>query len=83
MNAEQVNTVGSWCELVGVAFLVRDLMSLARYREKPKRWAAQLKQWAAQVRAWWAATPVMAGGGICLAVHTRRSSPKLAQRLRR
>jgi hypothetical protein len=28
--------VGGWCELVGVAFLVRDLMSLARYREKPK-----------------------------------------------
>jgi hypothetical protein len=60
MNAEQVNAVGGWCELVGVAFLVRDLMSLARYREKPKQWAAQLKQWAAQVRAWWAATPVMA-----------------------
>jgi hypothetical protein len=60
MNAEQINAVGGWCELVGVAFLVRDLMSLARYREKPKQWAAQFKQWAAQVRAWWAAASVMA-----------------------
>jgi hypothetical protein len=59
MNAEQVNAVGGWCELVGVAFLVRDLMSLARFREKPKQWAAQLKQWSARLRAWWAATPVM------------------------
>jgi hypothetical protein len=60
MNAEQVNTVGAWCELVGVAFLVRDLMSLARFREKPKEWAARFRRWAARVRAWWAATPVMA-----------------------
>jgi hypothetical protein len=60
MNAEQVNTVGGCCELVGVAFLVRDLMSLARYRGKPKQWAARFKQQAAHVRAWWAATPVMA-----------------------
>jgi hypothetical protein len=59
VNAEQVNAVGGWCELVGVAFLVRDLMSLARFREKHKEWAAQLKQWSAQLRAWWAATPVM------------------------
>ena len=60
MNAEQVNAVGAWCELVGVAFLVRDLMSLARFREKPKEWAARFRRWAARVRAWWAATPVMA-----------------------
>jgi hypothetical protein len=60
MNSEQVNAVGGWCELVGVAFLVRDLMSLARYREKPKEWAAQLKQWAAQFRAWWGLTRLMA-----------------------
>jgi hypothetical protein len=60
MNAEQVNAVGGWCELVGVAFLVRDLMSLARFREKPKEWATRLKQWATRVRAWWAASPVMA-----------------------
>ena len=59
MNAEQVNAVGGWCELVGVAFLVRDLMSLARFREKPKEWAARVKQWKGRVRAWWAATPVM------------------------
>ena len=59
MNAEQVNAVGGWCELVGVAFLVRDLMSLARYREKPKEWAARLKKMAAQVRAWWVTTPMM------------------------
>jgi hypothetical protein len=59
MNAEQVNVVGGWCELVGVAFLVRDLMSLARFREKPKEWAARIKQWKGRVRAWWAATPVM------------------------
>jgi hypothetical protein len=49
MNAEQVNAVGGWCELVGVAFLVRDLMSLARFREKPKEWATRLKQWATRV----------------------------------
>ena len=60
MNAEQVNAVGGWCELVGVAFLIRDLMSLARYREKPKEWATRFKQRAARGRAWWAATPVMA-----------------------
>jgi len=60
MNAEQVNAVGGWCELVGVAFLIRDLMSLARFREKPKEWAARFKQRAAKVRAWWAATPIMA-----------------------
>jgi hypothetical protein len=59
MNAEQVNAVGGWCELVGVAFLVRDLMSLARFREKPKEWAARVKQWKGRVRAWWAATLVM------------------------
>jgi hypothetical protein len=59
VNAEQVNAVGAWCELVGVAFLVRDLMSLARFREKPKEWSARVKQWSARVRAWWAATPVM------------------------
>jgi hypothetical protein len=59
MNAEQVNAVGGWCELVGVAFLVRDLMSLARYREKPKEWAVRLKKVAAQVRAWWVTTPMM------------------------
>jgi hypothetical protein len=59
MNAEQVNAVGGWCELVGFAFLVRDLMSLARFREKPEEWAARIEQWAARVRAWWAATPVM------------------------
>jgi hypothetical protein len=59
MNAEQVNAVGGWCELVGVVFLVRDLMSLARFREKPKQWAAQYKAMVARVRAWWAATPVM------------------------
>jgi TolA-binding protein len=35
-------------------------MSLARYREKPKEWAAQVKEWTARVRAWWVATPVMA-----------------------
>lgn len=60
MNAEQINAVGGWCELIGVAFLVRDLMSLARYREKPREWAAQLKEWAVGFRAWWVATPVMA-----------------------
>jgi hypothetical protein len=38
MNAEQINAVGGWCGLIGVAFLVRDLMSLARYRDKPKEW---------------------------------------------
>jgi hypothetical protein len=59
MNAEQVNAVGAWCELVGVAFLVRDLMSLARFREKPKEWAARIKQWKGLAKAWWAATPVM------------------------
>jgi hypothetical protein len=60
MNAEQVNAVGGCCELVGVAFLVRDLMSLARYREKPKEWASWLKGWAAEARAWWAGTRVVA-----------------------
>jgi hypothetical protein len=60
MNAEQINALGGWCELVGVWFVARDLMSLARYREKPKEWAAQLKEWTARVRAWWVATPVMA-----------------------
>lgn len=60
MNEEQINALGGWCELVGVWFVARDLMSLARYREKPKEWAAQLKEWTARVRAWWVATPVMA-----------------------
>jgi hypothetical protein len=60
MNAEQINALGGWCELVGVWFVARDLMSLARYREKPKEWAAQVKEWTARVRAWWVATPVMA-----------------------
>jgi hypothetical protein len=60
MDAEQVNALGGWCELVGVWFVARDLMSLARYREKPKEWAAQLKEWVARVGAWWSATPVMA-----------------------
>jgi hypothetical protein len=59
MNAEQVNAVGGWCELVGVVFLVRDLMSVARFREKPEEWAAWVKQWKGRVRAWWAATPLM------------------------
>jgi hypothetical protein len=59
MNAQQVNAVGGWCELVGIAFLVRDLMSLARYREKPKEWAAGLKKVAAQVKAWWVKTPMV------------------------
>jgi hypothetical protein len=52
MNAEQINAVGGWCELVGVGFLVRDLMSLARYRGKTKKWAARFKEWAARLRAW-------------------------------
>jgi hypothetical protein len=60
MNAEQVNTIGSWCELVGVAFLVRDLTSLARFPEKPKEWAARFKRRAAQFRAWWGSTRLMA-----------------------
>jgi DNA repair exonuclease SbcCD ATPase subunit len=59
MNAEQVNAVGGWCELVGVVFLVRDLMSLARFREKPKEWAAWIKQWKGGVTDWWAGTPIM------------------------
>jgi hypothetical protein len=60
MNAEQINAVGGWCELVGVAFLVRDLMSLARYRDKPKEWASRLHRWVARVKAWWAATRMVA-----------------------
>jgi hypothetical protein len=59
MNAEQINAVGGWCELVGVAFLVRDLMSMARFLEPRVVWAARYTQWAAHVRAWWVATPVM------------------------
>src|SRR5215211_8273196 len=57
MNAEQVNAVGGWCELVGVAFLVRDLMSLARYRGKLQESTAWLKarlaKVAARATAWW------------------------------
>ena len=60
MNAEQINAVGGWCELVGVGFLVRDLMSLARYRGKRKEWAALFREWTTRFRAWWVATPVMA-----------------------
>jgi hypothetical protein len=60
MNAQQVNAFGGWCELVGVGFLVRDLMSLARYRGKTKEWADRFKESAARFRAWWVATPVMA-----------------------
>ncbi len=60
MNAEQINALGGWCELVGVGFVARDLMSLARYRDKPKEWAARVKKRVARVRAWWVATPVMA-----------------------
>ena len=60
MDAEQINALGGWCELVGVWFVARDLMSLARYREKRKEWVAQVKDWVARVRAWWGATPVMA-----------------------
>ena len=51
MNAEQVNALGGCCELAGVAFLVRDLMSLARYRDKPREWAAWLKAWSARTVA--------------------------------
>jgi len=31
MNAEQINGLGGWCELVGVWFVAWDLMSLACY----------------------------------------------------
>jgi hypothetical protein len=60
MNAEQINAFGGWCELVGVGFLVRDLMSLAHYRGKTKEWATRFKEWAARFKAWWDATPVTA-----------------------
>jgi hypothetical protein len=60
MTAEGINALGGWCELVGVCFVARDLMSLARFREKPKEWAAQLRQSAAQLRAWWGSTRLMA-----------------------
>jgi hypothetical protein len=50
----------AWCELVGVAFLVRDLMSLARYRGSRKGWAAQLRRWKARVWTWWSAIPAVA-----------------------
>jgi len=53
VDAEQINALGGWCELVGVGFVARDLMSLARYRKKPKEWTAQVKELAAQVMAWW------------------------------
>lgn len=57
MNAEQINALGGWCELVGVGFLVRDLTALARYRGKLRELADRLKaRWArvaAVVRAWW------------------------------
>jgi hypothetical protein len=59
MTAEEINALGGRCELVGVWFVVRDLMSLARYREKPKEWAARVKKRVARVRAWWLTTPVM------------------------
>jgi len=36
MNAEQINAFGGWCELIGVGFLLRDLASLVRYRDKLK-----------------------------------------------
>jgi hypothetical protein len=51
MNAEQINALGGWCELVGVWFVARDLMSLARYRDKPKEWAGRLKAWWAKAAA--------------------------------
>jgi hypothetical protein len=60
MDAEQINALGGWCELIGVWFVARDLMSLARYQEKREEWAARFKEWTARVRAWWVATPVMA-----------------------
>lgn len=60
MTAEEVNALGGWCELAGIWFVARDLMSLAHYREKPKEWAAQIRQWAAQFRAWWGSTRLMA-----------------------
>jgi hypothetical protein len=59
MDSEQINALGGWCELVGVWFVARDLMSLAHYREKRKEWVAEVKEWVARVRAWWVATPVM------------------------
>lgn len=52
MNAEQVNALGGWCELVGVGFLVRDLMSLAHYRGIWGRVAAWLRTWRTAAVAW-------------------------------
>jgi hypothetical protein len=52
MNAEQINAFGGWCELVGVGFLVRDLMSLAHYRGIWGRVAAWLRTWRASSVAW-------------------------------
>jgi hypothetical protein len=47
MNADQVNAFGGWCELIGVGFLVRDLMSLAHYRGIWERVAAYVVSWRA------------------------------------
>jgi hypothetical protein len=41
MNADQVNTFGGFCELVGVGFVARDLISLASFRGR----LAQLAAW--------------------------------------
>jgi hypothetical protein len=51
MNADQVNALGGWCELIGVGFLVRDLMSLAHYRGIWERVAAYVVSWRAAVVA--------------------------------
>jgi hypothetical protein len=52
MNADQVDALGGWCELAGVGFLVRDLMSLAHYRGIWGQVAAFVASFRAVVMAW-------------------------------
>jgi hypothetical protein len=51
MNADQVSALGGLCELVGVGFVARDLMALARYRGKLAELAARLQAWRLSVVA--------------------------------
>jgi hypothetical protein len=47
MDADQVNTLGGFCELIGVGFVARDLMTLARYRGKLAELVARFHAWRA------------------------------------
>jgi hypothetical protein len=72
MHADQVNTLGGLCELIGVGFVTRDLMALARYRGILRQLAGRFHAWRRKALA--AARRLLRRPGRSVTVHAQAAS---------